>query len=673
MTRDPLLDAELLAVPGVSTPIPLLVRDTLVVGAGSAAYCLTDRLAMAGEDRVLMVTDARRAGTSRNAGSDKQTYYKLTLGGAAPDSVRDLAETLFAGGAMDGDHALVEAALSATCFLHLCDAGVDFPRDDFGQFVGYKTDHDPRQRATSVGPYTSRSMTERLEARVRAAGVPVLEGFRLVDLVVEGGRVLGALLLHKAATGPRLVLVKARQVVQATGGPALIHADSVYPHGQWGATGAALRAGLHGKNLTEWQFGLASLAPRWNVSGSYMQVVPRFVSTGPDGEDPRDFLSEAIPDPTTLNTLVFLKGYQWPFDARKAHRGSSVIDLLVHRETRLGRRVWLDFRSNPRGGFGPETLGEEAREYLSRAGVLDLPPGSTPVERLQVLNRPALDFYLERNPGIDLAEQPLEIGVCAQHNNGGIEVDAWWRGRLEGYFAIGETAGTHGVHRPGGAALNSGQVGATRAAQWIAQQPQPEVSTDAFGRAASEVVVEASRLMAAAATRHASGTPDNCGELLERASRRMSDAAGLVRSHQGVSDALAATRTALAGLGESASANPRSRRSVDRLFLAREQLTTQLVHLAAMLDYLDHGGRSRGSVVYTDPEGALPDAALGGELLGEAYRFRLDGGALDGEVQTASFDAATGEASFTWRERRPLPEPNDNFETVWKAHRSATS
>lgn len=92
----------------------------------------------------------------------------------------------------------------------------------------------------------------------------------------------------------------------------------------------------------------------------------------------------------------------------------------------------------------------------------------TPVERLQHMNQPAYEFYLNRNPGIDLAADRLETGVCAQHNNGGIDVDLWWRSSIAGLFPVGEAAGAHGVARPGGAALNSAQVGATRAAQWIA-------------------------------------------------------------------------------------------------------------------------------------------------------------------------------------------------------------
>ena len=75
-------------------------------------------------------------------------------------------------------------------------------------------------------------------------------------------------------------------------------------------------------------------------------MLPRFISTDQDGNDEREFLLDHFgSDNGLLNTMVFLKGYQWPFDVRKAPDGSSIIDLLVHRETaEKNRRVWLDFR-----------------------------------------------------------------------------------------------------------------------------------------------------------------------------------------------------------------------------------------------------------------------------------------------------------------------------------------
>src|SRR5665811_778899 len=79
-----------------------------------------------------------------------------------------------------------------------------------------------------------------------------------------------------------------------------------------------------------------------------------------------------------------------------------------------------------------------------RAGALV----GTPIERLQQLNRPAYEFYLERNPRVDLATEMLEVDVCAQHNNGGLVVDAWWQSNVAGFFPVGEAAGAHGVYRP---------------------------------------------------------------------------------------------------------------------------------------------------------------------------------------------------------------------------------
>ncbi len=653
-------------------PVPVISANTVVVGTGAAGYCAADRLAMFGTRDVVMVSDTIRAGASRNAGSDKQTYYKLTLSGAEPDSVRAMAETLFSGGAMDGDIALAEAAWSARAFFHLVESGVPFPHARSGEFVGYKTDHDPRQRATSVGPFTSRSMVEALEHRVREVHrIPVIGGCRVVDLVVSEGRVVGVLCLKTDARDDapsRFLLLRCTNLVYATGGPAGMYADSVYPHGQWGANGAPLRAGVRGKNLTEWQFGLASTKPRWNVSGTYMQVVPRFVSTDASGGDEREFLDEVIGDYGRLVSMVFLKGYQWPFDIRKARSGSSLVDLLVYRETVLrGRRVFLDFRANPRGVWDPSKLSPEAYGYLERAGVIGL-GDTTPIERLQHMNLPAYEFYLGRNPGVDLEKDLLEIAVCAQHNNGGMTVDRWWQSNLEGFFPVGEAAGAHGIYRPGGAALNSGQVGATRAATYIAARRTEEpVSPEAFAAGASGVVSDAVALLRGATAR-ARVAPDTTDELLREATELMSANAGVVRSRTSIEEALVRVRAWLDSY-VTVAADASSRRSVNRLFLIRDILTSQYVYLSAMADYLDHGGRSRGSVLYSDGAGGLPLAGDGGpELdLEEIFRFTLEDGLTD--VVQESVWAGEGEPAFEWRAVRAIPDDDEFFENVWRRYR----
>ena len=105
-----------------------------VIGSGAAGLACALRLDEAGVGTVL-VTENLQAGTSRNTGSDKQTYYKLSVAGNGKDSVRAMAEDLFSGGAVDGDTALTEAALSVRGFCRLLDIGVPFPCSEYGEYL----------------------------------------------------------------------------------------------------------------------------------------------------------------------------------------------------------------------------------------------------------------------------------------------------------------------------------------------------------------------------------------------------------------------------------------------------------------------------------------------------------------------------------------------------------
>ena len=126
--------------------------NTLIIGSGAASLNAAVSLSSMGVEDILMVTANWGGGTSNNAGSDKQTYYKLSLAGGEPDSVREMAQDLFNGKCMHGDIALCEAQGSVQAFMRLVGLGVPFPRDKYGSFAGYKTDNDPRARATSAGP-----------------------------------------------------------------------------------------------------------------------------------------------------------------------------------------------------------------------------------------------------------------------------------------------------------------------------------------------------------------------------------------------------------------------------------------------------------------------------------------------------------------------------------------
>lgn len=446
--------------------LPVHHIKTIVIGSGCAGFNAIDWLYDLGERDMALVTEGMKKGTSRNTGSDKQTYYKLSLASEQADSIGELAKTLANGIGVNGDTALVEAACSVKSFFKLVNLGVPFPTNKYGEYVGYKTDHDPRQRATSAGPLTSKIMTECLEGSVIKKNIAIMDNMQVVKLITEGGKIIGVLAIdlmntHRPDMG--FTLFECNHVIMATGGPAAVYDASVYPESQTGMTGMALEAGARAANLQEWQYGLASVKFRWNVSGTYQQVLPRFITID-DGGNEREFLNEYFDDPFDAINLVFLKGYQWPFDTAKM-KGSSLIDLIVHHETLTkGNRVYMDFRKNPAclDEFGFERLSDEAHEYLYKSGALI----DTPIGRLSKMNQPAIDLYACNK--IDLYKEPLEVSVCAQHCNGGIEVDTDWQSNIRGLYVVGEAAGTFGVYRPGGSALNSTQVGSLRAAEHIA-------------------------------------------------------------------------------------------------------------------------------------------------------------------------------------------------------------
>ena len=437
------------------------IYKCLIVGSGAAAYSAADWLYREGVQDIAIVTENRLSGTSRNTGSDKQTYYKLSMDGITPDSPYKMASDMFSGGCCDGEKMYIESVNSRKCFLRLCDYGVGFPTDKYGCYPGYKTDHDNTLRATSVGPLTSKIMTEKLEKVVIEDNkTPVIDDMLVTQILTDNGRAYGIRALN--LKNEKEENIYAENVICATGAPACIYEDSVYPESQHGMTGVLVNAGVRLCNFTQWQYGLASVDFRWNVSGSFMQVVPRFVSVDSYGNE-HEFLSDYFDDIHTAYSFVFLKGYQWPFSYSRADE-SSKIDLGVHNEMLKGRKVYLDYTRNP-VGFSFEKLCDEAKSYIINAECY----ADTPIERLEKLNSKAIDVYLRQ--GIDLHTDKLRIAVCAQHNNGGVYTDNNFETDIKGLYVIGEAAGTFGLSRPGGSALNDTQVGGLIAAKHIKSKP----------------------------------------------------------------------------------------------------------------------------------------------------------------------------------------------------------
>ena len=293
-------------------------------------------------------------------------------------------------------------------------------------------------------------------------------------------------------------------------------------------------------------------------------------------------------------------------------------------------------------------LSAEAFEYLSRAGACF----GTPIERLEKMNSPAIELY--RSKGLDISKEYLEIALCAQHNNGGIAVDMWWQTSVKGLFAAGECAGTHGVTRPGGSALNAGQVGSLRAAQYISRNGNALIDDCEFTAVLETAESEHKKQLEKIRKPY-----DNIDGLIYKAQRRMSDNAAAIRSRTNIESALRETEKDLTGICEKTGINEKS--ELYKFYKLKDILITQCAVLTAMLEYADTVGKTRGSSLCRDENGRLRSG------LEEVFRFTEENGDTRDKVQETVL--SDGKFSCRWRAVRAIPQNNDFFENVWRGYR----
>ncbi len=655
--------------------------NTVIVGAGAAgmncAVHLCEFMEQKGiediAERVAVVTAGVGLGASRMSGSDKQTYYKMGTSPDVADSAEDFAKSLTAAGCCHGDTALVEGIGSLREFYHLVRAGVPFPTDSMGSFIGYKTDHDPYERATSAGPKTSRFMSRCLQKQLERYAVSIHDKQEAAHILTidseESKRIAGIVTIDKKNLDEKNLAVNvflAENIVLGAGGPGELFKTTVYPKGQLGIHGLAFKAGLIGVNLTESQFGLASIKFRWNVSGTYMQALPRLFSTDADGKDEKEFLTDFFPTMSKMATNIFLKGYQWPFDPQKIENlQSSLIDILVFNETQKGRRVYMDFLKNPLGSDSMDNLDidalePEAKEYLQKAGALQ----DTPIERLAHMNPLAIEIYKEN--GVDLCSEPLEIAVCAQHNNGGFAVDKWWRSNIDGTFVIGEMAGTHGVKRPGGSALNAGQTGGLRAAEYIVNARGCDLPDYSDSR--SEIDRQIGDLVASLKTADDSSGLDP-KEVLEQIRNRMTTSAGHIR---GLNDARKALNQAveLYNSIKQKGFKLENAKAAVKAIQAEHLALTGVAFIKAVVELLEQGGGSRGSHLVLDEDGVEIHPDVVNKETGKPLRFKPENESLRKSVLQVEYDESAPDLFVCSNiVLRSAPTDRKSFEPAWQDYR----
>jgi succinate dehydrogenase/fumarate reductase flavoprotein subunit len=592
--------------------IPVFRSGSIVIGSGAAGLRAAVEMKRRDVD-VTVISQSAWGGTSACSGSDKQTLHTANTKDQG-DNYQDMAASIRAGGAMDEDTAYIEAVGSIRAMASLQYLGLPLPQDALGGTLRYQTDHDEVGRATSVGPRTSRLMVKVLAEEALRLNVPFFNHTTAVKVLTErqGDQtsVVGVLAIRpKTSTEANpygLALFQCAGLVFAAGGPGELYRDSVFPNGCFGTLGLALETGLELVNITESQFGIGTRREGfpWNLSGTYVQVIPHIYSVDADGTE-HHFLADYYRTTQEMASNIFRKGYQWPFHAsRMLDFQSSLVDLAIFEEGQKGRRVFMDFNRNllPIPGDQPFSLArldDDVCNYLATAGATQ----DLPLDRLRHMNPLAIELY--KRYKVDITTDPLEFAVNNQHMNGGIEVDTWGRTNIAGIYAVGEAAGTHGATRPGGSALNAGQVFGTRVAEHIAASgrakapPQQDVSQHT-AIAVSQIDTVLNR-----------SSDQNVQNLRAEVQARMSDHAGILCTPHDVAQARDAAGSLNDVIRQGGISYSRES-EVGRVLQWQQMALASEAVLVALDFYITQGGGSRGARAICDPDGAsLPQSRTG--------------------------------------------------------------
>ena len=221
---------------------------------------------------------------------------------------------------------------------------------------------------------------------------------------------------------------------------------------------------------------------------------------------------------------------------------------------------------------------------------------------------------------------------------------------------MGEVAASHGVYRPGGTALNAGQVGSMRAAQYIAKtgKGMPEEET-LFSDIAQKALVQMNRF-----AENVKSAESNVRKLHMHAAKNMSMCGAAIRNKEEIEAYCKKLPEVIESLSDRVKIS--AVKELKWAFRLRDELIAQFVYLSAMLDYISNGGKSRGSALYTDLNGIKPFAQLP-----DVFTFKVDDGGKGDLIQEVRYKGAC--CQFEWRKVRPIPKEDDFFENVWRSYR----
>ncbi len=341
------------------------------------------------------------------------------------------------------------------CVKELEAWGAVFDRTADGRILQRNFGGHKYPRLAHVGDRTGLEMIRTLQDHGIHQGIQVYMECTTIDLLMDGGRVIGAFGYDRERG--RFRVFKAKAIVLATGGVGRAYKVT---SNSWEYTGdgqsLAYRAGAELLDMEFVQFHPTGMMWPPSVQGILVTEGVRGEGGVLKNKEGRRFMFDDIPDnykSTTADTPE--EGFRYTQGDKNARRPPGLLTRdhvarCIMREVRAGR-------GSPHGGA-----------YLDISWIKEkLPKAEEHIKK----KLPSMYHQFKQLANVDITKEPMEVGPTTHYIMGGIRVDGDTQmSNVPGLFAAGEVAaGLHGANRLGGNSLSDLLVFGRRAGQYAAK------------------------------------------------------------------------------------------------------------------------------------------------------------------------------------------------------------
>lgn len=388
--------------------------DYIIIGSGIAG--LFTALLAAEDGKVLVLTKA--------ALEESNTRYAQggIAAAIAPDDSpqRHYEDTLISGSGLCDEAAVRVLTEEAPARIRdLLRLNVPFDRQNGALMLGLEGAHQARRILHAGGDATGWHIEKSLCHALLQAGVDIIEGAFVTELVVEAGRVTGVETLLSDGTAQRF---QGEHIVLASGGAGRLFAYTTNPEVATGdGIALAYRAGAALADMEFYQFHPTAL----QIPG-----LPSFL------------ISEAVRGEGAYLRSVDGRRFMPDYDPRAELASRDIVAraLLSEMQRTGAEHVYLDLRHLP---------AEAMRRHF-----------------------PTIAAFCRR-AGLDIAADLLPVAPAAHYMMGGVQTNIWGETSVPGLYACGEVActGVHGANRLASNSLLEGIVFGARIVRRVRQGP----------------------------------------------------------------------------------------------------------------------------------------------------------------------------------------------------------